>query len=90
MTLSLISASIRSCDMSSGDNFRLWDISVKVFVKSTNVDRPSSADISRTDRWPYFPCQRLVPNYKIQRDGPEADGAASAVSRFESSEDELK
>lgn len=50
MTLSVISASIRSMVMSFGESFDFCDISVRVLVRSTNESRPSSADRRRMER----------------------------------------
>lgn len=47
--ISLISASISSVLMSPGESFPFWDISARVFVKSTRVSRPSAAERRRTD-----------------------------------------
>ncbi len=50
MTLSVISVSISSSEISSGDNFLRCAISVSVLVRSTRVDRPSSEERSRMER----------------------------------------
>ena len=50
MTLSVISASIRSMLISFGDSFDFCDISVRVFVRSTNESRLSSDEMRRMER----------------------------------------
>lgn len=47
--ISLISASISSVLISAGESFPFWDISARVFVRSTRVSRPSAAERRRTD-----------------------------------------
>ncbi len=49
ITLSDISASIRSTLMSLGESLDFCDISARVFVRSTSESLPSSAEIRRTD-----------------------------------------
>ena len=48
--LSVISASMRSAEMSLGWSLPCWDISVRVLVRSTRVGRPSVAERRRTFR----------------------------------------
>jgi hypothetical protein len=50
MTLSDISASIRSTLISLAEILERCDISVRVLVRSTRESRPSSADSNSTDR----------------------------------------
>lgn len=46
--------------MSLGDNFFLCDISASVLVKSTSVERPSSAERRSIERWPRLRHQRYA------------------------------
>jgi len=50
ITLSEISASIRSMLMSLEESLERCDISARVLVRSTNESRPSSDDIKRMER----------------------------------------
>ena len=79
ITLSVISASISSGEMSSGASFCFWLISVKVFVRSTSVRLPSLADRSRIER-----CGRgLLGSGEVdpgEVDGGEKDGMWGALS----------
>jgi hypothetical protein len=49
MTLTEISASMRSVLISLEDIFECWHISVRVLVRSTSESRPSSAERRMTD-----------------------------------------
>lgn len=74
MTLSLISASISSVEMSSDANFDFWLISTSVLVRSTSVRRPSEADKSKMER-----CGRCLVGDPRGESGDEVGGEKEGI-----------